>query len=214
MFEVLPEGNSTVTNSGDTLILLDRATQGCAQALGELLLRYEERLLRVVAFRMDSRLKARIDPGDVVQETFLEATRRFPAYAEDYPMPFFLWLRFLAVQKLTELHRRHLGVKARDLQREVSIYAGPTPPATSAVLAAQLLGKFTSPSEAAMRVELKLRLEEKLNEMETLDREVLALRHFEQLSNSEAAGVLGINESAASNRYVRALRRLREAMEH
>ena len=197
----------------DTSVLLDRASAGDPRALGELLLEHRDRLLRVVSFRMDRRLRGRIDPSDVVQDAYLEATTRFPDYVNDRKMPFFLWLRFLTVQKLCELHRRHLGAQARDAAREVSLYNGPLPQATSAVLAAQLLGKHTTPSQAAVRAEVKTQLEEALNAMDTIDREVLALRHFEHLTNTEAARVLGISESAASNRYVRAIKRLKKILE-
>jgi RNA polymerase sigma-70 factor (ECF subfamily) len=168
-----------------------------------------DRLTRMVRLRMDSRLRGRIDARDVVQETFVEATARFEEYTLDAKLPFFLWLRFLTTQKLCELHRRHFGVKARDVSREVRLYSGPAPEASSAVLAAQLIGKLTTPSQAAVRAEKKLQLEEALNSMDEMDREVLALRHFEQLTNGETARVLGITESAASNRHVRAAKRLK-----
>ena len=128
-------------------------------------------------------------------------------------MPFFLWLRFLTGQRLLRVHRQHLGAEMRDVGREVSLYRGALPAATSAALAAQLLGRDTRPSEAAVRAERSIRLQEALNSMDPLDREVLALRHFEQLSNSEAARVLGLQESAAAKRYVRALKRLREILD-
>ena len=197
----------------DTSQLLHRATSGDAVALGDLLTREGDRLTRAVRLRMDSRLRGRIDARDVVQEAFLEATVRFEKYVCDAKMPFFLWLRFLTMQKLVELHRRHLGVKARDVSREFSLYNGPTPDASSGALAAQLVGKLTTPSQAAVRAETRLQLEEALNSMDMIDREVLALRHFEQLSNAEAAQVLRISESAASNRYVRAAKRLRSLLE-
>lgn len=198
-----------INDSSETSLLLRQADKGDPHALGELLDRHRERLTRIVSFRMDRRLQGRIDAADVVQEAYIDATRRYAEFARERAVPFFLWLRYLTIQKLAELHRHHLGVKARDAGRDVSIYKGPLPQATSAVLAAQLLGKQTSPSEAATRAELKLQLEEKLNALEEIDREVLAMRHFEQLSNTETAQVLGITESAASNRYVRAIRRLK-----
>lgn len=142
----------------------------------------------------------------------MEATKRVGLQNRDERIPFFLWMRLLTLQRLAELHRKHLGVKARDAGREVSIFAGPSPQATSAVIAAQLLGGLTSPSQAAMRVETRLMVEEKLNEMEDLDREVLVLRHFEKLSNQETAKVLNIKQSAASNRFIRALKKLKEEL--
>ena len=202
-----------MSDSSQSSVLLQRATQGDARALGDLMMRDRDRLTRVVKFRIDPRLRGRIDACDVVQEAYVEATSRFASYAEDAKMPFFLWLRFITLQKLCELHRRHLGVQARDVSRELSLYNGPMPEASSAVLAAQLIGKLTTPSHAAVRAEMKLQLEEALNSMDAVDREVLALRHFEQLSNAESARVLDINESAASNRYVRAVKRLRKVLD-
>jgi RNA polymerase sigma-70 factor (ECF subfamily) len=193
---------------------LQLALEGNSSALGDLLLYHQDRLLRIVNFRMDRRIRGRVDAGDVIQEAFLEATERFEAYRRDPKLPFFLWLRFIIVQKLNQFHRRHLGAQARDVSRDVSLYSGPTPEVTSAVLAAQLVGSLTSPSRAAIRAEQHLRLEEALNSMEKLDREVIALRHFEWLSTQETASVLGINESAASSRYVRALKRLKAILDH
>src|SRR5205807_7054554 len=118
----------------------------------------------------------------------------------------------LTGQKLLELHRHHLGTHMRDASREVSLYRGAVPETSSAALADQLLGRDPRPSEAAVRAEMKLRLEEALNTLEPLDREVLALRHFEQLSNTETAQVLGLATSAASKRYLRALKRLKEIL--
>jgi RNA polymerase sigma-70 factor (ECF subfamily) len=127
-------------------------------------------------------------------------------------MPFFLWLRFLTGQCLLEQHRRHLGAKARDVGREISLIRGAYPETTTAHLAAQFLGKLTTPSQAAVRKEQKVRLQEALDSLEPLDREILALRHFERLSNGEAAEVLGLDKSAASKRYTRALLRLKNVL--
>jgi RNA polymerase sigma-70 factor (ECF subfamily) len=174
---------------------------------------HRPRLRRMVALRLDDRLQGRVDPSDVIQEAYLEAARRLPEYVrEPDPMPFFLWLRFLALQALQGVHRKHLGVQARDAGREVSIHGGRMPEATSAALAAQLLGHDTRASEAAIRAERQLRLEQALNQMDPLDREVLILRHFEQLSNSECARVLGLKETTATKRFLRALKKLREIL--
>jgi len=127
-------------------------------------------------------------------------------------MPLFLWLRFLTGQSLQILHRKHLGTKARDAGREISIHHAAAPEASSAALAAQLLGRDTRVSEAFQRAERRLRLLDALNQLDALDREVLALRHFEQLSNSECARTLGIQEGAATKRYIRALRRIKQAL--
>src|SRR5437773_9254660 len=199
-------------NSSDTDDLLQRAAQGDHQGWGDLLARHRERLRRMVALRLDHRLQGRIDASDVIQETYLEAWSRLADYLRNPTMPFFLWLRFLAGQKLVTLHRHHLGVEMRDPGREVSLYHGSLPETSSAALAAQLLGHDTRPSEAAVRAELKIRLQEALNTMDPLDREVLALRHLEQLSLAETAQVLGITESGASRRHLRALKRLKDIL--
>ena len=127
-------------------------------------------------------------------------------------MPFFLWLRWLAGMKLNALHRKHLGFRVRDAAREVSFERAAMPPATSVALAAQLLGRLTRASEVAMRPERKVRLQEALEAMDEVDREVLVLRHFEELTNAEAAQTLGLQESAASKRYIRALKRLKDVL--
>jgi RNA polymerase sigma-70 factor (ECF subfamily) len=192
--------------------LLQRAAAGDAAALGELLEGQRKRLRRMVKLRLDPRLQGRVDPSDVLQEAYLEATQRLAEYVREPKMPFFLWLRFLTGQRLLQVRRRHLGTEARDAGREISLHQGAMPAASSASLAAQLLGKLTAPLQAAIRAEMKLRLQEALTSMEPLDREVLALRHFEQLSNSETAEVLGITPSGASSRYVRALKRLKDLL--
>src|SRR5262249_26402217 len=123
------------------------------------------------------------------------------------------WLRCIIGRKLHALHRRHLGTRMRDAGREVSLYRGTLPEASSVLLAAQLLGKLTAPSQALLRAELQLQVQQALNEMEPLDREVLALRHYEQLNNQETAQVLGLSEAAASIRFIRALRRLKNLLQ-
>src|SRR5438132_6751047 len=204
--------SSATGNSADTDRLLRQAAQGDAEPWGALLQRLRPRLRRMVALRLDPRLQGRLDASDVLQEAFLEASARLAEYVQQPTMPFFMWLRFLTGQKLVELHRHHLGTQMRDAGREIALYRGALPETSSAALAAQLLGHDTRPSEAAIRAERKIRLQEALNRMDPLDREVLALRHFEQLSRAETAEVLGIQESATSKRYVRALRRLKEIL--
>ncbi len=193
--------------------LLAQAEAGQPQALGALLQNYRDQLLRIINFRMDPRLRGRLDADDIVQESFIEATQRFQDFVDNQEMPFFLWLRFITIQKLFQLHRKHLGVKSRDAGREVSIFAAPSPQATSAVLAAHLLGKNTSPSMAAIRAEETIRVEKALNAMSNVDREILAMRRFERLSNQEVAKLLKISKTAASNRYIRALERLQKEVE-
>jgi RNA polymerase sigma-70 factor (ECF subfamily) len=199
------------SDSSETRKVLEQAAQGDSSALSALLTQHRERLRRMVALRMDQRLQGRIDASDVIQEAYLEAWTRLAEYLKAPTMPFFLWLRLLTAQKLVTLHRKHLGVQMRDPAVEISLYEG-LPGTSSAALAAQLLGQDTRPSEAAIRAEMKVRLQEVLNSMDLLDREVLALRHFEQLSRAEIAHLLQIREAAVSKRYIRALKRLKELL--
>jgi RNA polymerase sigma-70 factor, ECF subfamily len=189
--------------------LIERAADD-PEAVGELFDLHRDRLRRMIRLRLDHRLQGRLDPSDVLQEAFLEFARSLPAYLKNPDVPFYMWLRCLIGRKMHALHRQHLGTRIRDAGREVSLYHGALPTASSVSLAAQLLGKLTTPSQAFHRAEVQLRIQEALSEMEPLDREVLALRHFEQLSNKEAAFVLKISEAAASIRFIRALRRLKD----
>jgi RNA polymerase sigma-70 factor, ECF subfamily len=198
--------------SNDTEILVRRLQAGDTAAPAELFQHYRDRLRRMVRLRLDHRLQGRIDPSDVLQDAYIDLTGRVSEYVANPNLPFFLWLRLLTGQRLLMIHRKHFGTQMRDLGREVSLHNGPLPQASSAWLAAHLLGRLTTPSVAAARAEMQLRLQETLNQLDPIDREVLTLRHFEELSNSETAMVLGLQKAAASNRYVRALKRLREVM--
>jgi RNA polymerase sigma-70 factor (ECF subfamily) len=202
----------TPENPRESDELLERVANGDRDSWAALLARHEQRLRRMIAFRLDQRMQGRVDASDVLQEAQIEAWQHIGDYLRTPAVPFFLWLRGIAQNKLRELHRHHLGTQMRDAGREISIYRGTMPEATSAALAAQLLGHLTQPSVAAVRAEIKVRLQEALNQMDPLDREVLALRHFEHLSPRETAEVLGIKEKAAAMRYVRALRRLKDIL--
>jgi len=195
-----------------TELLLARAAAGDAAAWGALLTSHQERLLRMVVFRMDPRLRRRVDAADIVQEAFVQASAHFEDYFRAPTVPLFLWLRGVVSNKLLELHRHHLGTQMRDANRELPIEARRPCDDTSAALCAHLTGGLTRPSVAAVRDEVKARLAEALDAMDAIDREVLALRHFEQLTNAEAAQVLGIQERAAAKRYLRALERLKKIL--
>jgi RNA polymerase sigma-70 factor, ECF subfamily len=201
-----------MADAGELAELLAQAAAGDATALNQLFSRYRKRLKQMVRLRLNRRLQGRIDDSDILQEAYLEAAKRLPEYLANRPLPFFLWLRHLTGEKLIDAHRRHLGAKMRDAAQEVSLHRGPMPAASSAPLAAQLLGRLTSPSQAAIKAETQLRVQEILNKMDPSDREVLALRHFEQLTNAEVAQTLGLNESTASSRYLRALKRLKDEL--
>ena len=189
--------------------LVQRAKAGDTAALGELFAHYRDRLRKMVRLRLDRRVAGRLDASDVLQEAYLDVARRFPEYAAAPAVPFYVWLRELTGQRLIDLHRQHLGAKMRDAGQEVSLYRGALPQASSASLAQQLLAGLTSPTQAAVRAEMQLKLQEALNSMDPIDREVVVMRHFEELNNIETAAALGIEPSAASKRYIGALRRLK-----
>ena len=193
----------------DTGHLVDRLHSGDRQALTDLFQRHRDRLRRMVELRMDARLQGRVDASDVLQDAFLDAATSLDTYLRGTELPPFLWLRCVVSQRLSRYHRRHLGTKMRDADHEVSLYRNPLPQASSAALASMLLGRLTSPSDAAIRAEQVLRVQEALNALDPLDREVIALRQFEELSRAETAQVLGITEEAGAKRYIRALKRLK-----
>jgi RNA polymerase sigma-70 factor (ECF subfamily) len=205
-------GTLMENNSADTVLLIERARAGNQDALNEIFTRHRERLRRMVEMRLDTRLQARLDASDAIQDAYVEAVGRLDEYLRDPRLPLFLWLRLVVGERLMKLHRHHLGAQMRDAGREVSLYRGALPAASSAALAAQLLGKQTSPTQAVLRAERMLRLQEALNALDPIDREVLSLRHFEELNRKETAHVLGIEEGAAAKRYLRALKRLKDTL--
>lgn len=176
--------------------------------------KHRERLWRSVQVRMDPRLYGRVDPDDVLQEAYLDAEKRLGHFAEEVNFTPFVWLRLIVAQTLINVHRRHIGAKKRDASRERSPgnmlkyqYS-----ATSQQFAIQLAANQTSPSEAMIRDERVTQLAESLETLSEIDREILTLRHFEDLSNKEIAQLLGIEQKAASIRYVRAIKRLKECL--
>jgi RNA polymerase sigma-70 factor (ECF subfamily) len=191
--------------------LLAKVRAGDQAALAELFAKHRDKLRRMVQLRLDHRLAGRVSASDVLQEAYIDAVKRIDHYFAKPDQPFFGWLRLVVGQRLADVRREHLAQK-RDAGNEVSIDRG-AGPADSACLAARLLGDGSSPSHAAARAESFARLERALNEMDPLDREVLALRHFEELSNAETAALLGVQPAAASKRYVRALARLKQILE-
>src|SRR5271167_1351732 len=196
-------------NSADTTRLLEQARAGDQAALNAIFAQHRARLRRMVELRLDRRLQARIDASDVIQDAYVEVVIRLNEYLSEPSYPLFLWLRLIVGERLLKLHRHHLGTQMRDAGLEVSLYRGAFPEASSAALAAQLLGQHTSPTQAAVRAERMIRLQEALNTLSTIDREVLSLRHFEEMTLAETALSLGIEEAAAAKRYIRALKRLK-----
>lgn len=174
------------------------------EALAELWESHSNRLARMVQVRMDPRLHGRLEVDDILQEAFLDARQRLHHYLKDSSQSFYIWLRLVVAQTLVDVHRRHLGARMRDIRREAK-----SPAASTASLAFSLVAHMTSPSHAAMRSELAVQLKDALDSMDEMDREILVLRHFEELTNNEVSELLGLKKSTTSNRYVRALARLK-----
>ena len=192
-------------------ILAQRLADGDQSALAELFDRYRDRLRKMVDMRLDPRLQGRVDASDVVQDVYLAAQRRLGEFAET-DLPLLLWFRLLASQRMVDLQRFHLRSQKRTANREVSINRSGTAVQCDSMVR-QLVGKLTTASGAAVRSERAQRIHKALQELQPIDQEVLSLRHFEGLTNAETARALDISIRAASNRYVRALRHLREVFQ-
>lgn len=191
----------------ETEHLIRRAGDGEKAAADELLARHRHRLRQMVAVRMDPRLVTRVDASDIVQEALVEASRKLPEYLQDPPLPFYPWLRRIAWERLVDLHRRHVQAQKRAAGREDWRYL--LPDRSTMELADRLLASGTTPSGHFLREELRVRMRTTLKALTPRDREVLVLRHLEQLSTREIASVLGIAEGAVKTRHLRALQRLR-----
>lgn len=192
--------------------LIDRIIAGDRSALAELFTLYQPRLWRLVSFRLHPKLRGRIDPDDVLQDAWMRAVERVDYFLRDASQSCFIWFRIIVSQTLIDLHRFHIGASKRNAAREMSMTGRWNSESTSTSLAAHLQGRLTSPSAALARVETAQQVDAVLQGMDELDREVLALRHFEGLTNHETALVLEMTEQAASARYVRALRRLKQIL--
>jgi RNA polymerase sigma-70 factor (ECF subfamily) len=184
-----------------------------AAGLGELFDRYRERLRGMVSVRLDQRLQGRIDPSDVIQDAFMEAQQRLPDYQRDPQMTPFLWIRFLTMQQLIVLHRRHLLTRQRDARREVSRVPAKGPAASSVNLTSLMIARLPSPSQAVQLAERQQQLQQALEQMTSEDREVLALKHYQQLTINEVAEVLELTVSTASRKYYAALKKLKHVMQ-
>lgn len=187
--------------------LEERLRDGDRAALAAWFHEHRDELRRFLVSRMDRRLAPRIDASDIVQQAYLDADTRLPHYADQAEnMPFGVWVRQVALQSLFDLHRRHVGAQRRTVTQEVRFSQRRVN--SSAPGLSGLPGHASSPSNAAHHGERRERIERAMDQLSENDREILRLRHFEQLSNREVAEKLGLAVSAASNRYVRALRRL------
>lgn len=200
------------SNTGLTDDVIARLRAGDEHAFADLFANYRHRLKLMLEFRMDERLRSRADASDILQDVYIDAHGRISHYLKRPHLSFYIWLRQLTTQRLIDVHRRHLKAEKRDVRLEISIHQ-PGAAATSESMARLLVAQLASPSQMAMQAELIERIGVALEKMDEMDREVLALRHFEELRNSEVAEVLGLKEAAASNRYFRALTRLREVLD-
>jgi RNA polymerase sigma-70 factor (ECF subfamily) len=192
--------------------LLARAKKGEDEAVERLLTNEREPLRRMIGARLDPALAARVDASDVVQDVLLEAHRRLNDYLRNPVMPFRLWLRHIAKDHIIDAHRRHRQAQRRSLDREQPLAPAALADHSSFELAGQLLDQEPTPASAAVRRELQARMQDAIAALEDDDREVILMRHAEQLSNQEVATVLSLTEAAASMRYLRAVRRLRATL--
>ncbi len=197
----------------ETQELLSQARAGQAGAVDRLLDVHREPLRRLIGLRLDPALAARIDASDIVQDVLLEAHRRLEDYLR-HPttMPFRLWLRHIAQDHIIDAHRRHRQAQRRSLDREQPLVPAVLADHSSMELAGQLLDQERTPASEAIQRELQRKLDAAIADLDEDDREVILLRHREQLSNQQVAEALGLSEAAASMRYLRAIRRLRAAL--
>ena len=195
----------------DTDELLNRSAHGDRSARGALLQRHRDRLRRVVELRLDRRLAPRLDPSDIVQEILKDATRRLDDYLQKRPLPFYPWLRQLAVDHLIAVHRRHIRAARRSVAREEAALGG-LPESSVLELAGRLVAAAAGPSEAARCNELRDRVRAALDALSERDREILVLRHLEQMTAGEVAATLGLTEAAVKSRSLRAMQRLRDLL--
>lgn len=202
-----------MTDSGEEIDqLVELAAAGDSSSLENLFRIHSERLKRMIALRMDRRIASRIDVEDVLQEVHLHASQHLVDYKRREGVPFYVWLRGVAIHVMLELHRRHMGTRMRDARLEVSMQRHFANTVSSEALARHLADSGTSPSGAAMKVELESQLKRVVDSLPPADKEVLVLRHFEQLTPPETAVVLQVSEKAAGMRYIRALRKLRKLL--
>ena len=188
-------------------------TMGGQKALADLLAIHQEKLERIISFRIAPFLRSRVDPADVLQDAYFEISRRINEFIDGSPVSFFVWIRQKTLQTLIDIHRKHTREK-RDAHREMPLASAPYGHTTSISIARFLMDDITSPSQAAVREEEIQQLQSALESMNETDREVIAMRHFEHLNNQQVAEVLNISPTAASNRYVRAAAKLSEILNH
>ncbi len=201
-------------DSERTRELLAAARDGDQQAVEGLMARHRDALRKLIGYRMDRAIDQRVDASDVVQDVLLEASNRLANYLDQPTLPFHLWLRQLARDRMIDMHRRHRQAQRRSVDRERSLVVRAHSGQSSLDLAARLADAELTPVAASIRRELQLRYHEAIEELAEDDRDILLMRHFEQLTNSEAAEALGLSPAAAGMRHLRALRRLKDQLEN
>lgn len=198
---------------GATLVLLDRVRRGDGEAVNGLLERHRAAIRRMIDHRMDRAVQRRVDASDIVQDVLVEANRRLGDYLTNPTMPFGLWLRHMARDRLIDAHRRHRVAGSRSVDKEVPLVAAEDGGRSEADLAANLADRELTPAAAATWHELERRFAAAVEQLDDADRKIVLLKHFEHLSTAEAADVLGLSKPAAGMRYLRAMRRLRGLLE-
>ena len=205
--------NSIWPDAENTAELLKDAKEGDGQAVERLLARHRQSLHRMIELRMDQRIKRRVDVSDVVQDVLIEANRRLQDYLQNPAMAFHLWIRQIAKDRLIDAHRRHRVSAKRSIDREQANVVHATVDQSSLEIVAQLCDPAMTPAAAASQRELASHVEAVIARLGTSDRDIILMRHYEQLNNGEIAAALGLTEPAASMRYLRAIRRLRELLD-
>lgn len=189
--------------------LEDRFARGDEEAVGPLLERFRARLRKMIELRLDARVRGRVDASDVVQDAFLEATARYAEYRREAKLPPYVWVRFLVSQNLARAYRNHLGAEARDVRREKDAVM---PGVESERFARDFTDDGTRPDQHAVRAELQGRVQAALESLDPVDREIVTMRHFERMTNAEVGAALSLSAEAVSKRFIRALRRVKEAL--
>ncbi len=203
---IWPDGDATAE-------LLVNVRAGQSQAVEELLDRHRDSLRRMIALRLDQRIMQRLDVSDVVQDVLIEANRRLIDYVNSPAIPFHLWIRQIAKDRIIDAHRRHRMSAKRSIDREQPVAANHSPDQSTMDLANQFRDDGLTPAAAATQRELAQHIELAIKHLRDNDREIILMRHYEQLNNQEIAQALGLSEPAASMRYLRAIKRLREVIE-
>lgn len=209
---ILPKAVPMWPESEKTLDLLRDVAGGDGAAVNRLMDRHRDAVRRMIHMRMDQALARRVDASDIVQDVMFEAAQRLDGYLANPGMPFHLWLRQLAKDRIIDMHRRHRGARRRSVDREQNFSGLGSDDQSAADIAALLRDSELTPAAAAIRRELQERFLSAISQMEDGDRDIIMMRHFEHLGNSEVAAALGLSAPAAGMRYLRAIRRLRELL--